>query len=66
MGETGAGQSVEKFSFELFPDHSMTVCLFEDVTNAAEIRKEILAQKFDAAFLDATMVGSRLSDLACA
>jgi len=53
---SGHDGHVEILSFELFPSHTMAVCLFEDVKNAAEIRAEVLQQKFDASFLDATMV----------
>ncbi len=56
MSESESNDHVSKFTFELFPDHSITMCLFEEVSNAAELRKEVMAQKFDAAFLDATMV----------
>ena len=61
MSESGE-ERVEKFAFDLFPSHNLSVCLFEDVQNAAEVRKDILAQKFDAAFLDATMVRCHPSD----
>jgi hypothetical protein len=51
-----AGGHAEVLQFELFPSHTMTVCLVEDVENAAELRAEVLQQKFDASFLDAAMV----------
>ena len=52
-GPTGA---VSVLNFELFPAHSLSICLVEGVTNAAELRQEVLQQKFEASFIDASMV----------
>lgn len=56
MAASEDGGHAEVLQFELFPSHKMTVCLVEDVENAAELRAEVLQQKFDASFLDAAMV----------
>jgi len=42
--------------FELFPSRTLLLCLVEGVTNAAELRQEVLKQKFEASFIDAAMV----------
>ena len=57
MGE-GAIPSgtVTMLRFELFPERSLSVCLVECVENSAELRKQVLQQKFEASFLDAAMV----------
>ncbi|KAJ1493912.1 kinase binding protein CGI-121-domain-containing protein [Baffinella frigidus] len=56
MAASEDGGHAEVLQFELFPSHKMTVCLVEDVENAAELRAEVLQQKFDASFLDAAMI----------
>ena len=42
--------------FELFPGHSLSLALVEGVSNAAALRAEVLQQKFEASFIDASMV----------
>jgi hypothetical protein len=54
MGEEGG--EVMEMRFELFPARSLSLCLVEGVTNAAELREEVMKQKFEASFIDAAMV----------
>ena len=56
MGEAGAESAVTEIHFELFPTRSLSLCLVEGVTNAAELREEVMKQKFEASFIDASMV----------
>jgi hypothetical protein len=56
MGEAGADAAVTEMHFELFPTRSLSLCLVEGVTNAAELREEVMKQKFEASFIDASMV----------
>jgi len=53
MGEEDSDMIVQ---FELFPSRTLLLCLVEGVTNAAELRQEVLKQKFEASFIDAAMV----------
>jgi len=53
MGEEDTEMTVQ---FELFPSRTLLLCLVEGVTNAAELRQEVLKQKFEASFIDAAMV----------
>ena len=45
-------------TFEAFPDHTLTLQLFVDVTNAADLKRRIVAKELavEAAFLDAAAV----------
>ena len=56
MGEEGAETAVTEMHFELFPARSLSLCLVEGVTNATELREEVMKQKFEASFIDASMV----------
>ena len=57
MGEGAlTSGTVTVLQFELFPERSLSVCLVEGVENSAELRKQVLQQKFEASFLDAAMV----------
>jgi len=55
-GEMGEEDSDMIVQFELFPSRTLLLCLVEGVTNAAELRQEVLKQKFEASFIDAAMV----------
>jgi len=55
----GEGIPITTLRFELFPERSLALCLVEGVANAAELRREVLQQKFEASFLDAAMVPAR-------
>lgn len=41
MGEAGAGEATV-LKFELFPAHSLSLCLVEGVSNAAALREQVL------------------------
>ena len=56
MGEEGAETAVTEMHFELFPARSLSLCLVEGVTNATELREEVMKQRFEASFIDASMV----------
>ena len=56
MAEAVPGETMTVLQFDLFPTHSLSLCLIEGVTNAAELRQEVLQQKFEASFIDAAMV----------
>ena len=56
MADAVAGETMTVLQFDLFPAHSLSLCLIKGVTNAAELRQEVLQQKFEASFIDAAMV----------
>jgi hypothetical protein len=50
MGEEGAEAAQTEMHFELFPTRTLSLCLVEGVANAAELREEVMKQKFEASF----------------
>lgn len=51
---------------EIFPDHKVTLLLFRDVKNAAELRQNAMAGEISGALLNATMVVSPFQVLVAA
>ncbi len=49
-------EDIKIVNMELQPGHNLSMCMFFDVTNAAELRAAILRQSFEAAFINAQMV----------
>jgi hypothetical protein len=49
-------EDVKVINMELQPDHKLLVCMFVEVSNAAELRAAVLKQSYDAAFINAQMV----------
>jgi hypothetical protein len=49
-------EDVKIVDMELQPGHTLSLCMFVDVTNAAELRAAILRQSYEAAFINAMMV----------
>eukprot|EP00741_Cyanophora_paradoxa_P025011 tig00000319_g24143.t1 len=54
------------FTFDLFPSRSIYLALFNNVRNAAEIRKRLLAGDLEYAFINARLVVDALSVLVAA
>ncbi|CAG8508572.1 12817_t:CDS:2, partial [Ambispora leptoticha] len=53
---------MDSFTLELFPSRQIHISLFRNVTNAAELRKRLLArdQELSYAFIDARVVNKKI------
>ena len=49
-------EDIKIVDMELQPGHNLSLCMFVDVTNAAELRAAILRSSYEAAFINALMV----------
>ena len=47
---------MQVINMDLHPGHKISVCMFVEVSNSAELRSAILRQSYDAAFVNADMV----------
>ena len=47
---------IETFNLDLYPDYTVTVALFRDVTNMSEIRASLLAGKLNCALLNVDVI----------
>ena len=48
---------------ELYPDYSISVTLFSEVSNITELREMLIQGKLTAAFVNATMVNTSCTDI---
>ena len=49
-------EDIKVIKMDLHPGHSLSLCMFTQVSNAADLRAAILRQSYDAAFINAQMV----------
>mmetsp|Transcript_13733 Transcript_13733/g.29302 ORF Transcript_13733/g.29302 Transcript_13733/m.29302 type:complete len:182 (-) Transcript_13733:124-669(-) len=59
-------EDIKVVDMELQPGHSLSLCMFVDVTNAAELRAAILRQSYEAAFINALMIADEFQILVAA